>query len=356
MTVHAYTSFTFSYLNRARALAMSLRRQHPDWVLWAVITDKEPEGFTLDKEAEAFDHWVTAEDLFGEETEAWLFGHDIVEACTAVKGRALQTILRDSTCTKAIYFDPDIGVVNSMQPVVDLLDVDSIVLTPHQLDHEPSSHHRAIKDNEIASLQYGVFNLGFVAVRNDDEGRRFANWWADRLYSWCHDRLDLGLFVDQKWCNLVPCFFDRVKVLRDPGYNVASWNLSQRAMAFDAEGQATINGHLLRFYHFTKLGSVGEVMMQRYAGQNIEVYELWVWYRRMVAGATDPRIPKGWWYYGTFEDGTPISKQIRELYRSRVDIRKAFPNPRAVDGGLLDWLHKHNLFAGPATEPEATMA
>ena len=154
MAVHAFTSFSLSYLNRARVLARSLRRQHPDWVIWAVLTDKDPEGFRFDLAAEDFDRMVTAEELFGEVTNRWLFGHDIVEACTAVKGRALQHILADPTAEKVVYFDPDIAVFNSMTPVIDLLDSYAIVLTPHQLEPEPASDHQAIRDNEIASLDF----------------------------------------------------------------------------------------------------------------------------------------------------------------------------------------------------------
>src|SRR5690606_8750999 len=128
-------------------------------------------------------------------------------------------------------------------------------------------------------LQYGVFNLGFVAVSNDSEGLRFASWWAERLFDWCHDRLDIGIFVDQKWCNLVPCFFDNVKISRDPGYNVASWNLSQRRISFSNKGELLVNDSLLRFFHFTKLGPIGDAMTERYAASNIEVYEVWRWYR-----------------------------------------------------------------------------
>lgn len=343
MTVHAYTSFSYSYLNRARVLAATLRRQHPDWVLWAVLTDKEPEGFQLDLGREDFDIWVTAEDLFGEETDEWLFGHDVVEACTAVKGKALQKILDHETCTKVMYFDPDIALLNSMQPVVELLDSHSIVLTPHQVDPEPASDHMAIRDNEMASLTYGVFNLGFVAVANDEEGNRFADWWADRLKDWCHDRLATGLFVDQKWCNLVPCFFDGVKVLRDPGYNVASWNLSQRKMAFDPSGQATINGAPMRFYHFTKLGPVGDTMTRRYAGENVEVFELWAWYRREVRKATDPRIPTRWWHYGTFDNGVPVPKRAREMYRASPSLQRNFPSPFASTSGFYDMLQSEGI-------------
>jgi hypothetical protein len=342
MSIHAFTSCSYSYLNRARVLASSLKRQHPDWVLWLVMTDKEPAGFALDLASEDFDRLLTAEDMFGEATEQWLFGHDIVEACTAVKGRACSHILAEKGCEKLVYFDPDIAVFNPMTPVIDLLEDYSIVLTPHQTDPEPKKDFVAIRDNEITSLDYGIFNLGFVAIANDAEGRRFAKWWEDRLQDWCHDQLGIGLFVDQKWCNLVPCFFDRVKVLRDPGFNVASWNLSQRVMRYDDDGQALINDVPLRFYHFTKLGPVGDTMTQRYARDNIEIYELWWWYRHQVIDASTPDIPKGWWHYGSFDNGEKIPKPVRELYRSRKDLRAAFPRPQMTEGNsLYAWLCAH---------------
>lgn len=343
MITHAYTSFSYSYLNRARVLARTLKSLHPDWVIWAVITDKEPEGFRFDLDEEDFDGILTAEDLFGGGLEGWLFGHDVVEACTAVKGKAAVDLLARSDCEKLFYFDPDIALINDMKEVETLLEDFSIVLTPHQVDPEPRGEHRAIQDNEMASLQYGVFNLGFVALANDSEGRRFAHWWDQRLRDWCHDRLDIGVFVDQKWCNLVPCFFDGVKVLRDPGYNVASWNLSQRIMSYDESGRAMINERPLRFYHFTKLGPVGDTMTQLYAKENIEIYELWWWYNQQVISYSSDKIPKGWWFYGCFTDGEKIPKLARELYRTRADLRDHFPHPLlSGQGSFQEWLHSNS--------------
>lgn len=339
MSVHAYTSFTYSYLNRAQVLCKSLRQQHPDWVLWAIVTDLPPEGINPSLALAGFDHIVTVRDLVGPRTESWLFGLDIVEACTAVKGRAMQHILALDDCSKLLYFDPDIAVFNTMQPVIDLLETHAIVLTPHQIDPDPSDYRSAIRDNEIASLHYGVFNLGFIAVSDSPEGQRFANWWTDRLEDWCHDRLDQGLFVDQKWCNLVPCFFDGVHILRDPGYNVASWNISQRKLRFDNSGKALINDHPLRFFHFTKLGRIGDVMTQRYARDNTEIYELWWWYRNAVKEATDDRVPQGWWAYSMFDNGLTIPKEVRILYRERSDLRAAFCNPfQTGPESFFEWL------------------
>lgn len=337
MTVHAFTSFSYSYLNRARVLASSLRRQHPDWIIWAVITDHPPEGFNFDISNEEFDRVITAEQLLGEAVEPWLFRYDIVEACTAVKGRAIMHIMDQPDAEKVVYFDPDIAVFGSMKPVIDLLDDWSIVLTPHQTT--PETEEIAIRDNEITSLHYGTYNLGFLALRNDGEARAFAEWWTARLDSWCVDRLDIGVFVDQKWCNLIPCYFDSVKVLRDPGYNVASWNLSHRKISIPLDGSILVNGAPLRFYHFTKLGPIGDTMTERYAKDNFEVYEIWAWYRREVERFTDPRIPSGWWYYGVFRDGTAIPKAARELFRQRLDLQEAFPNPYKTD--FRRWLVSH---------------
>lgn len=342
MAVHAFTSFNFSYLNRAKALSRTLASQHPDWVLWAVVTDRKPDGFDFDIAGSGYDRVIYADDLLGLEAERWLFGHDVVEACTAIKGHALRHILADPTAEKVFYFDPDIAVFNSLSPVVDLLDDHAIVLTPHQIAPDDASAKAAIMDNEISSLVHGVFNLGFIAVRNDPEGGRFAQWWSNRLHDWCQDRKDLGIFVDQKWCDLVPCFFESVKILRDPGYNVASWNLSQRRLRFDADGTMLVNEVPLRFFHFTKLGPIGDVMTQRYAADNIEVYELWRWYRNFVLDETDPAIPERWWYYATFDNGVEIPKSARQLYRAREDLRKAFEQPRHVANGFFGWLEAND--------------
>lgn len=338
MAVHAFTSFTYSYLNRARVLAQTLKAHHPDWKLWAIVTDKPSDSFNVEWSPLEFDRVIEVEDLYGDETEQWLFGMDVVEACTAVKGRAAEYILSSEDCDKLIYLDPDIAIFNKMDIIVEELDRYSIVLTPHQVTPEQRSEVGAIRDNEIASLVYGVFNLGFVAVRNDAEGRRFVRWWEERLHDWCYDRTDIGVFVDQKWCNLVPCFFDGVRILRDFGCNVASWNLSQRKIRFDNDGYAYVNGALLRFFHFTKLGDIGDIMTQRYAKDNIEVYEIWLWYKMAVLKCTDLNIPRNYWHYRSFDNGVEIPKAARELYRERDDLRKAFAKPRNVEDGYYKWL------------------
>jgi hypothetical protein len=308
------------------------------------ITDRPPPGVELDVSAEAFDRvvWVEDLDLGGQAWKSWLFKHDVVEACTAVKGPFLHQAC-SSGADVAIYLDPDTALLNPLTPLLEELETSDILLTPHLLSPEES--HGAILDNEVSALRTGIYNLGFVAIRTTGEGARFAKWWNDRLLAFCYDDIPAGLFVDQRWCDHVPAFFEKVKVLRDPGYNVASWNISRRKVAIDKTGQITVNGNPLRFWHFTKLGPVGDVMTKRYAGTNYEVNEIWNWYKRLIARFTDGRIPGRYWAYAQYDDGRAIPKAHRELYRVRGDLREAFPDPFASGPGSYQaWLIGEGLF------------
>ena len=337
MKVLCFSSFTFSYLNRARVLFASLRRFHPEWELVALITDAAPPGFRLDVEAEPFDRVVYASELGIPNFTSWLFKHDVVEVCTAVKGPFLHQACESGAADAVIYLDPDTALLGSLAPLEAWLETDDILLTPHQLD--PNDDPLAIEDNDVATLRTGIFNLGFAAVRTTGEGARFAKWWNDRLLTHCYDDIPRGLFVDQRWCDHVPGLFDKVRIVRDPGYNVASWNLSRRKVSIEKDGAILVNGVPLRFWHFTKLGEVGDAMTRRYAGDNFPVYELWSWYRRQIAVATDAVIPARWWAFGAYKDGHPIEKAHRLLYRERADLQAAFPDPYAAGpGGFRAWL------------------
>ena len=334
MRVCCYTSFTFAYLPRARVLAETLRSAHPDWTLCAVLVDQAPPGFDPATLFEAFDLVLGAGELGIPDWRRWLFRHDVVEACTAVKGHAMLRLMEDGF-DAVVYLDPDIAVFHPLTEVTGLLEDASVVLTPHQI--APNDWELAARDNEQAALLYGVFNLGFIAVRNDAVGRDFAAWWAAQLHRACYDDPANGVFTDQRYCDLVPALFDRVAICRDPGCNVASWNLSRRRVRINQDGTIDVNGRPLTFFHFTKIGAEGDTMVERYAGDNVEVHEIWRWYARQVARHADGAIPAGFWHFGRFSNGAPIPRAARLFWRARPDLAARLGDPfdAGEEGGLF---------------------
>ena len=307
MRICCFTSFALSYLAKASVLASTLKREHPDWTLVAVVTDEpddEVEGILRRRTQRrrrasgTFDEVIWSRHLDVPDFERWIRRHNLVEACTAVKGPALcELASRDFDAV--VYLDPDVAVFDSLEPVVSALRAHQICLTPHQLEPESAHDAIAIQDNEECSLDHGSYNLGFLAIRTQGEGLRFAHWWRARLLHFCRDDIRHGLFTDQRWCDLVPAFFDNVEILRDPGLNVASWNLNRRRIRIHPRGEITVNESPLRFFHYTKLGPVGRKMTERYAGDNTEVYELWRWYEEQVAAFTPRPAPDSRWSYGS---------------------------------------------------------
>jgi hypothetical protein len=145
-----------------------------------------------------------------------------------------------------------------------------------------------------------------------------------------------------------------VTILRDPGLNVASWNLSRRVLTIDRLGRVLVNGSPLGFWHFTKLGRIGDTMTRRYAKKNFPVYELWAWYRKQVEEATSSTVPSGYWAFGHFASGAPIPKSARELYRHRFDLQQAFEDPYASGpGSFEEWLRQEGVFGADAQHAAA---
>ena len=164
--MHVFTSITANYLPKAAALALSVKRQHPQAVFHLVLCDRmpvHPESVTA-----PFDTIINVTDLPIENLNSWIFKHRLVELCTAVKGTAFQYIADRFGAERIYYFDPDIVVLGPLDDLERTLDGCSALLTPHQC--KPETDVQAMYDNEVCSLKHGVYNLGFLAVRMTDQG------------------------------------------------------------------------------------------------------------------------------------------------------------------------------------------
>ncbi|MDX2032058.1 MAG: glycosyltransferase [Blastocatellia bacterium] len=340
--VYAYTSANVHYLPKARLLCRSIKEHHPEFRFVLVLVDGRPDWF--DARAEPFDEIVSAEELAIENLDAWIFQHDVVELCTAVKPFAAGRLLARSDCAKVLYFDPDMVLFSRLDDLLAELSAANLCLTPHQTVPEETLEH--VIDNEICSLKHGVYNLGFIGVNNTPEGRRFTQWWSDRLYRFCRADIPNGLFTDQKWIDLAPSFFEGTAILKSPRFNVATWNLTTRKLTGGPATGYLVDGAPLGFYHFTGFDSGAHaVMAKKNVPGNLALMNLLLWYKEQLAEAKTGQEAAWKWPYGFYLNGEAITSAHRALYRTRMDLQAAFPAPRETHGetNYYRWLRHEGL-------------
>ena len=307
----ACTIIARNYLPWARVLCESWHRFHPQSPFFVLFLDS-PSGF-FSPDAEAFQS-VFVEDLEIPHIDSLMFKYFLVEASTAVKPHLLEHLLRRYSPKKLVYLDGDILIVASLDKLATALEYSSILLTPHLLAPVPRDNQHE-DDHDI--LKTGVYNLGFLGLRNDLESHRLLEWWSGKLYHHCIDDRPANLFVDQRWMDLVPGLFTGVEILQDPGYNVARWNLHERAVC--ARDGFTVNGGPLYFFHFSGFDPDRPWLVSkyeyRYAVDEIGgARELYMQYRDLL-------IQRGWnetrnWPYGRgfFSNGVKIPASARRYY------------------------------------------
>ena len=95
-----------------------------------------------------------------------------------------------------------------------------------------------------------IFNAGFIGVNK--EGEPAMDWWATICEYQCINAPDQGLFVDQAYLNMMPIYFDEVKVIRHKGCNIANWNQIECKRSLTKDSRVLINNRYdLVFIHFT---------------------------------------------------------------------------------------------------------
>jgi len=344
--LHIFTSAACNYIPKVRMLFRSLREIHPEAVLHLALADEQTP--LLDLNTEPFDEVMTVADLGIPDWRPWAFCHSIVELATAIKPFYLKHLLEREDCGRVLYLDPDMVAFSRLDDILETLDEANIVLTPHQID--PESTLPAIMDNEICSLKHGIYNLGFIGVTNTAEGHRFAAWWASRVYHFCRSEIHNGLFTDQRWIDLVPAFFNGVAISRSPRHNVATWNLTTRLLTKNAEGNYLVDDEPLCFYHFTGFDSgAHRIMACRNAPNNTAVRSLVDWYEDSTKDLAQDPLSQVPWAYGNYSNAKPITRVHRFIYRERVDLQRAFPNPfdASANNSFYNWV----LQQGPKEYP-----
>ena len=139
------------------------------------------------------------------------------------------------------YLDSDLWFFSSPSTIYERAKNASAIIIPHRFP--PEHYERA---------RFGIFNVGWVTFRRDEEGLRLLEWWRQRCLDWCFDRVDEenNRFADQRYLDQFPEMSTKAYIVVHKGANLAPWNMG--GYQFSER-----NGHILIddrdpliFFHF----------------------------------------------------------------------------------------------------------
>jgi hypothetical protein len=242
----AFTICSNNYLAKAKVCGDSFIRHHPDYRFIIILVDTENEGINYD----FFNPYeiVSVSTIYPGIADLALV-YNIIELSTAVKAAAFTYLFKVYKSRSIFYLDPDLSIFDRFAEVEEQLDQYNynLVVTPHFLSPIDDGKY----PSELDFAVYGLYNLGFIAIKNTSESLRFLDWWHERLMKYCFIRPEKGMFTDQIWVNYAPVFFEGVCILKNPGYNVANWNLYERNIT-KVDDRFYINDRCtLKFFHFS---------------------------------------------------------------------------------------------------------
>lgn len=243
------TIITNNYFSWALALYDSLAEFDRDIILYVAVVDHSVEDHssrTIGKNIKI----LTLDDFDGVKFSQEII-HQYKDNLNILRW-ALKPVLV-SKCLefseKVIFTDADIYFFNVYQFLFDYLDASHILLTPHWRPLTPGENPAEFN----ATFRHGIFNAGFIGA--SAHGKSALEYWAENCYIFCGNNPEVGLYHDQVYLNLIPAYFEKVKIVRDLGCNLASWNIDFCRRTKDPENdEVNINGTFpVVFIHFTNV-------------------------------------------------------------------------------------------------------
>ncbi|GAB4018795.1 hypothetical protein GCM10028808_54540 [Spirosoma migulaei] len=234
-----------------------------------------------------------------------------------------------------IYADPNSCFLSSPTPIWALLAKSTILLTPFITRNPTTGLQDKSWPDEKFFQNIGLYCSDFLAFRRSAETDRFLAWWDNRVRERAFINFCEGLCLDQLWLMHVPVMFRGVAIVKNPGWHVALWNLSERtihtkANTWKASGPTGQNEPLV-FVNFKGLFNPDEGFFPHQNRVRLssrpEIVSLLSTYRQSVTAQSllvetsnpaygqQPEPPVVWgWRYATIKSMRTITRFLDRVY------------------------------------------
>ncbi|MET4801618.1 hypothetical protein [Bradyrhizobium sp. LB11.1] len=313
MTERVYcTYFDHNYLSRGVALYHSMQRHAPGSRLWVLCLSDEACKILVALNLPGIVA-VSLGDFEAADPElaATRSSRSIVEyyfTCTAAW--MLYVLKKEPNAEWITYLDGDLYFYQSPEVVFDELKDASVAIIAHR--YAPNLKQRR---------SFGTYNVGWVGMRNDPDGRAVVQWWRTKCIEWCYDHVDGSRYADQGYLDSFSALSPRVKSVDNIGANLAPWNIANYRIDFRG-GRVMVDQTPLVFFHFQGLRTAGR---------------WFIFNSHRVFGAPLSRVTRNHIYRLYVNDLIAVEETVRPIL-SLDEVR-----PQARSHTLKGWLRSVGL-------------
>lgn len=244
---HFTTYFDRNYLSRGLVLYESLKANCNQFVLYILCLDDYTSNFFLEN-AHTFPEirLILIKDLEADDVElsTCKVNRSQIEYYFTLSPCLPLYILKKYNAPHICSLDADIMFFHSVEPIFDLLNQYSVLITPHKFSARLLAEQRQ---------RYGMYNVSFQVFKNNTAGLNCLEKWRTDCIEWCYDFYDKengGRFADQKyldnWKKDQP---GDVVSLDMPGAGLAIWNIDNYKYTLRND-IVYVDDEPLIFFHF----------------------------------------------------------------------------------------------------------
>lgn len=321
------TCVSSDYLGYSRALIQSIRVVDPTTTIFVVVCDGDGRDYLHLHNV----HCISGLELGVTNWKRVAFQYTAFELSCALKPFALREVLNQGF-DSVVYVDSDVYFKSSPRLILQEFKKGDVILSPHV--RRPVPDDGKIPQGEVFAT-HGVFNGGFMAIKNSQNSKQFLDWWGNACRKKCYIDVRGGVFVDQLCLNQAPIFFPGCVATLHAGINAAYWNLHERSIRFHGN-MAFANEEPLVFFHFSGFEVDNEITLSRhqnrYRSSDSEGLQRLVReYKQLLDECGCKKKPEFNYAFETLSDGTRIRKTWREAIRLNYNELTSVEDPFSVE-------------------------
>lgn len=241
------TYFDYNFLPRGLTLFQSIKANCPDFTLFLLALDERTEIYLQSKgyneiniiSLKSYKSYFNVDESKYRSHKEFFF---------SITPNICLFVLEQNLFIDILwYIDADTCFFNDVEYLYKELGEASIGICPH----------RSSKFYQLVSTNYGVYNVGVNAFKNDEEGIRCLQNWKMDCETWSYDDPSnkLTFFSDQIFLDNWEANFLNVKVIKHLGINAAPWNMMHNKLIIN-NNRFVIGDQPLVIFHFASLKKV----------------------------------------------------------------------------------------------------